>query len=179
MNIGNTAPSWRVPTFVNGRLTYMPLQQFRGKRLALCCVSSFTEEGASFLHSQTEFFAELDIALAVLVTGDSLLKALPTKHLVQFHPPLLIDPLRRLGRALTLTRILPIHRCETLFFDHQCRLEFRVIHDLDSRGITMASEMAEIPSGQASFLDSSQSPFDSESPHPGDRRMRYLKTLQG
>ena len=166
MNIGKQAPSWRIPTLVNGQLTYNSLQQFLGKPLVLCCVSSLTKDEANFINSQFERFKEFETLLAVLIANDPLLKQLSTQHLTQFRPPLLTDPLQRLSRSLKLTRSLPVQRCETLFFDQQCRLEFRLIHDLNLRGITMVLEMVERLGHQISSTKSSEPLLSSELVQP-------------
>lgn len=169
MNIGNKAPAWRIPTITNGQLSYRPLQQFSNKRLVLCCLASLAERESKFFNSQAERFAEFWSRLTVFVSHDPLLKELPTQPLIQFRPPLLTDPLRRLGQALSLSRSLPPNRCETLFFDQHSRLEFRLIHDLNPRGFNMALEIAESLHCHASFSESREPKFDSKlvQPHYG------------
>ena len=115
MYVGNFTPNWRIPTLVNGQLAYLPLRQFKGTRVVLCCLASLAEEEAGFFNSQTERFAEFGSRLTVFISHDPLLKDLPTHQLIDFRPPLLTDPLQRLGQALGLSRSLPPNRCETLF----------------------------------------------------------------
>ena len=179
MNVGNHSPNWRIPTFVNGQLAYLPLRQFRGTRVVLCCLGSIAEDEARLFNSQTERFAEFWSRLTVFVSHDPLLKALPTKQLLQFRPPLLTDPLRRLGQALSLSRSLPPNRCETLFFDQQCRLEFRLIHDLNLRGLNMALEMAKCLACQCSSSEPSEPLFESKLIQPNYGETTYSKALPG
>ena len=179
MNIGNKAPAWRLPTITKGQLSYRPFQHFNDKRLVLCCLASFGEEEAKFFNSTTERFAEIGSRLTVFVSHDPLLKELPSQQLTQFRPPLLTDPLQRLGQALGLSRSLPPNRCETLFFDRHCRLEFRLIHDLNLRGLNMALEMAKSLARQSSSLEPSECPFESNVSQPNYGETMYSKALQG
>ena len=179
MNIGNTAPAWRIPTITNGQLSYRPLQQFSDKRLVLCCLASLAEDEARFFNSQAERFAEVGSQLAVFVSRDPLLKELQNQQLIQVHLPLFTDPLQRLSRTLNLSRTLPPNRGETLFFDQQCRLEFRLIHDLNLRGILMVLEMAESLNCQASFSETSESLINSDLVQPNYEDATCSKALQG
>ncbi|PJA80785.1 MAG: hypothetical protein CO149_00690 [Nitrospirae bacterium CG_4_9_14_3_um_filter_51_5] len=83
----------------------------------------------------------------------------------EFDLPLLADPLRRLGQGLRLSRSLPPGRCETLIFDQHSRLQFRLIHDLNLRGITTVLEVAESDFCQSAFQESTGSPFGSGPVH--------------
>ena len=179
MNVGNYTPNWRIPTFVNGQLAYLSLRQFKGTRVVLCCLASIAEDEARVFNSQTERFSEFWSRLTVFVSHDPLLKELPTQQLIQFRPPLLTDPLQRLGQALGLSRSLPPNRCETLFFDRHCRLEFRLIHDLNLRGLNMALEMAKSLARQSSSLEPSECPFESNVSQPNYGETMYSKALQG
>ena len=177
MNVGNHTPNWRIPTFANGQLAYLPLRQFRGTRVVLCCLASLGEEDAQFLNSQTERFAECWSRLTVFVSQDPLLKELPTQQLLHFRPPLLTDPLQRFGQALSLSRSLPPNRCETLFFDSHCRLEFRLIHDLNLRGLNMALEMAKSLARQSVSSEPPEALFESKVLQPHFRETAYSKAL--
>ena len=179
MNIGNKAPAWRLPTITKGHLSYRPLQHFSDKRLVLCCLASFGEEEAKFFNSQTERFAEFGSGLTVFISHDPLLKKLPTPQLLEFDFPLFTDPLQRLSRTLNLSRALPPNRCETLFFDRHCRLEFRLIHDLNPRGLSMALEMTKSLARQSSSLEPSESLFESNVIQPIYGESTYSKALQG
>ena len=178
MDIGNKAPAWRIPAITKGQLSYRPLQPYGDKRLVLCCLSSLRKEEARFFNSQTERFTEFWAQLAVFVSRDPLLKELPTQQLLEFDLPIFTDPLQRLSRTLKLSRALPPNRCETLFFDHQCRLEFRLIHDLNLRGILLIQEMVESLNCQPSFSESREPKFDSELVQPHFRGTKCSTALQ-
>lgn len=143
MKIGTQAPIWRVPCLLNGRLTYLPLRAFQGNQLVLCCLPSLSETDAWLLDPQVSRFHECGVVLAVLVHGEAGFGQCWVRPPHEFRFPFLADPLRRLGRTLRLSRSLPSHRCETLFFDQDSRLQFRLFHDLNLRGIATVLEVAE------------------------------------
>ena len=143
MKIGTHAPIWRVPCLSYGRLTYLPLTAFQGNQLVLCCRPSLAETDVWLLDAQLNRFHECGVVLAVLVPGDFLVCQSWVRPPHDFRLPFLADPLRRLGRSLHLSRSLPSHRCEALFFDQHSRLQFRLCHDLNLRGITAVLEIAE------------------------------------
>ncbi len=143
MNIGSSTPPWRIPMFINGTLTFSALSFFRGQPLVLCCPSLLTAQTSILLEAQINSFHDRNTRLAAFVSRDTthnLPWNLPSS---EFRLPLLTDPLNRLSRALGLSRNLVALRCETLFFDGNGRLEFRLIHDLNHSGITRVLEVTE------------------------------------
>ena len=167
MKIGTRAPMWKTPCLVNGKWQYLPLTAFGGTQFVLCCLPAFTETAAWLLDQEVNRFHARGIVLAVLVPDSAFLENSWCRHPQHFGLPFLTDPLNRLGRSLHLSASLPPHRCETLFFDHRCCLQFRLFHDLNLRGITTVAEVAESDfcrnSAQASL--ESRLPFDQLLPH--------------
>ncbi len=143
MKIGMKAPTVRMPCLLNGKLNFLPLSEFQGNTLALCCVSSLTETEAWVLDAQVKRFQECGTVLAVFVSGDFAFETTWICSPYNFCLPLLADPIKRVSRALRLSRSLPPQRCETLFFDDQSRLQFRLIHDLNLRGISTVLDIPE------------------------------------
>ena len=143
MNIGSPIPQWRVPTFIQGTLTFSSLARFQGRPLVLCCTPSLTPTQAWLLEAQFHRFQKHDAVLAAFVSCDIIHDSPWTLPSSDFLVPLLTDPLNRLGRSLGLSRNLAPKRCETLFFDQSSRLEFRLIHDLNLRGLTRVLEINE------------------------------------
>ncbi|GJL67775.1 MAG: hypothetical protein NPIRA06_04100 [Nitrospirales bacterium] len=142
MQIGTRAPMWKTPCLLNGGLQYLPLTAFQGTQFVLCCLPAFTETDAWLLDQQADRFHANGAVLAALIPDKALLGDSWCRPPQDFGLPLLTDPLNRLERSLHLTDSLPPHRCETLFFDHRCRLQFRLFHDLNLRGITTVLEIA-------------------------------------
>jgi hypothetical protein len=157
MKIGTHAPIWKVPCLMNGKLEYLSLTAFQGNQLILCCVPSLAETAAWLLDRYVDRFRERKVTLAVLTPNDDVVRQTWIRAPHEFHFPFLTDPLRRLGRTLRLSRSLPVHRCETLFFDQDNRLHFRLFHDLNLKGITTVLEVAESDFCQRS----EQVPFES------------------
>ena len=143
MDIGSFTPPWRVPMFINGTLAFSALSYFKDQPLVLCCPSSLTAQESILLETQINCFHDRNATLAAFVSRDTthnLPWNLPSSN---FRLPLLTDPLNRLSRALGLSRDLVAKRCETLFFDRNGRLEFRLIHDLNHSGITKVLEVTD------------------------------------
>jgi hypothetical protein len=161
MKIGTHAPKWKVPCLLNGNLEHLPLTAFHGKLLVLCCPSSLAESDAWLLDTQVNQFHDCDSRLAVLIQDDYLFGQNWVRPPRDFRLPLLTDPLKRLGRTLHLSRSLPSLRCETLIFDQHSRLQFRLIHDLNLRGITTVLEVAESGFCQSSNPEIPQSILNS------------------
>jgi hypothetical protein len=179
MNIGMPAPRFRVPCLLNGEFTslslmnllmrvpcllngkfqFLPLSGSQSRQLVLCCVSSFNQTDAWLLDPQVSRFAESGTVLAVLVSEDFIFGHNWVRPPHEFDLPLLVDPLGRLGRALHLSRSLPPGRCETLLFDRHSCLKFRLIHDLNLRGITTVLEVADSDFCQHASQESTGSPF--------------------
>ena len=143
MKIGTQAPIWRVPCLMNGKMEYLSLTAFQGRQLVLCCVPSLAETTAWLLDRHVERFRERGGTLAVLILEEDVFRQTWVRAPHEFHVPFLTDPLRRLGRTLRLSRSLPAHRCETLFFNPDNRLHFRLFHDLNLKGIATVLEVAE------------------------------------
>lgn len=163
MKIGMKAPTLRIPCLLNGKLTFLPLSEFQGSTLALCCVSSLTETAAWVLDAQVKRFQECGTVLAVFVSDDFAFEPTWIRSLYNFSFPLLADPLKRVSRAMRLSRSLPRQRCETLFFDNQSLLTFRLIHDLNLRGISTVLDIAKSAFCQRSSHNSLESACHSNS----------------
>jgi hypothetical protein len=155
----------RVPCLLNGRFKFLPLSGSQSHQLVLCCVSSLAQTDAWLLDPQVGRFAESGTVLAVLVSGDFIFGHNWVRPPHEFDLPLLADPLGRLGRVLRLSRSLQPGRCETLIFDQHSRLQFRLIHDLNLRGITTVLEVAESDFCQNASQESTGSPFSSGPVH--------------
>lgn len=143
MNIGSFTPPWRFPMFINNTLTFSSLAYFKGQPLVLCCPSSLTAQESILLEAQINGFHDHNVTLAIFVSRDTVHNLPWTLPTSEFCLPLLTDPLNRLRRALGLSHNLAAKRCETLFFDQNGRLEFRLIHDLNHSGITRVLEITE------------------------------------
>ena len=157
MKIGTQIPTWRVPTFSNGKLSYSSLTEFLGEYLVICCTQSLTASQVWLLESRGKYFRRNHACLVTLATrymNHELPWSLPRLNL---RLPLLTDPLRRLSRSLGLTENIPDERCETLFFNQDGRLEFRLIHDLNQSGLTRVLEITErlLAQSPSSFLEKS------------------------
>lgn len=158
MKIGMKAPTVRVPCIFNNTITFLPFSDFSEKKIALCCLSDLREADAWFLEAQAQEFKRANSALAVLVSSDTLLGRDWVRPPKNFSLPFFIDLISRLQGAFHLSHSLRPHRCETLIFDQSKRLSFRLIHDLNLKGMSAVFDILE-----SDFLrDSSESPFTPE-----------------
>jgi hypothetical protein len=161
MNTGIPAPIWRIPCLSNGGLLNLPLTAFHEKPMVLCCMPSLTETKAWLLEAQVPCFHKNGVVLAALVYDDPLFHQSWIRPPHEFHLLLFTDPLRRLARKLRLSRSLPPYLCETLFFDQERRYRFRLLHDLNLRGITTVREIGKNHGCQKSKSGSFESQFQS------------------
>ncbi|MCA9473553.1 MAG: hypothetical protein MRJ96_02675 [Nitrospirales bacterium] len=141
MKIGTHIPLWRVPILQDGTLSFSSLTSFEGEYFVLCCIQSLTVTQTRLLKSQSDDFLNTHARLIALLNHDR-------NHEFPWPPPefslrlpLLTDPLQRLSRPLGLSQHLSIERCETLIFNQDSRLEFRLIHDFNQSGFTRVLEM--------------------------------------
>ncbi|GJL65092.1 MAG: hypothetical protein NPIRA05_00630 [Nitrospirales bacterium] len=143
MKIGSSIPAWRVPTFTKGTLTFSSLIHSTSQPLVLCCTPSLTASQAWLLETHVTEFHNRHTSLATLVSRYmhyDLPWTLPSSN---FSLPLLTDPLGRLSRSLGLSHNLASERCETLFFTEDHRLAFRLVHNLNIKGLLKVLEITE------------------------------------
>ncbi len=135
MKIGMKAPTLRVPCIFNNQFSFLPFVNFQKSQFALCCLSDLKETDAWFLEAQAQEFKQSGSALAILVSNDTVLGQDWGRPPQDFGIPFFIDPINRLKKSLHLARSLRPNRCETLIFDQNTRLQFRLIHDLSLKGV--------------------------------------------
>lgn len=141
MKIGMKAPTVRVPYIYKGQITFLSLAESHKNQFALCCLSNLTENDAWFLESQAQNFEQSDSDFGVLVSTDQVLGSGWVRSLQDFSLRLYIDPISRLRRAIHLSSSLRSPRVETLIFDQNKCLRFRLIHDLNLKGFSSVLEI--------------------------------------
>lgn len=141
MKIGDPLPRYRVPTFMKGTITTSSLRDFADRWVVLMSLFHFGDVEALFCDRQYKKFQSLESTLLVLIQQERPFHQAWHQRVKQIQPPLLADPSRRLSRILRLTNPLPPYRCETLLVDPQCRIRFRLIHDLNLRMITATTQV--------------------------------------
>ncbi len=143
MKIGMKAPTLRVPCIFNNTFSFLPFFNFQQSQFALCCLSNVKETDAWFLEAQSQEFTKSGSALVILVSNDTVLGQDWGRPPQDFGIPFFIDPIKRLKKSLRLAKSLQPHRCETLIFDQDRRLQFRLIHDLSLKGISSVLDIIE------------------------------------
>ena len=158
MNIGDPVPQTRVPALIQGQLCRFTLSQTVGTRMVICCVSSITEVELLLLNSQIHRFDQCQTSLLALATEDFPFSCPWSLDPKTIRIPLLADPLKRLSRRLGLSRSISSPRCESLLFNKNSRLEFRLIHDLNIRGLAMLLEIFDLKRRQDRQLEGANLP---------------------
>jgi hypothetical protein len=142
MHINIQLPSYRLPRVIKGDLRYEPLADPHGRPLILTCLHSLTEPDSWILESQTKELSRIGWALTLLLPYSFPSTESWARPIQEFGIPMFTDPLNRASRALHLFHNLRQGRCETLFFDPQRYLQFRLIHDLNLRGFSTLLDIA-------------------------------------
>lgn len=164
MNIGMKPSAVRVPCIFNNRFSFLPLSGLQKTPFALCCVSDLKETDAWFLEAQAQEFKQSGSDLFILASNDTVLGQDWGRPPQDFGIPFFIDPINRLQKSLRLARSLRPNRCETLIFDQDTRLRFRLIHDLSLKGLSSVLDIIESDVVQNS---AEQSDISIRNPHDG------------
>ena len=162
MKIGMKAPALRVPCIFNNQFSFPPFFDVQNTQFALCCVTELQETDAWFLESQAQEFKKSGSALVVLVAIDTVLGQDWGRPPQDLEIPFIIDPISRLQKSLRVAESLRPNRCETLIFDHDTRLQFRLIHDLSLKGLASVLDIIECDFVQNSSV---QTELSNTSPH--------------
>ena len=160
MKIGMKAPNIRMPYIFKGQITFLSLADSQENHLALCCLSNLTEKDAWVLEAQAQEFEQSGANFGVLVSTDQVLGSGWVRPLQDFSLRLYIDPMSRLRRAFHLSSALRSSRGETLIFDQGNYLRFRLIHDLNLKGISAVLDII-----NSDFLQASTESFIARPQH--------------
>jgi len=136
MNIKRQIPDFRLPCLKKGDLYFAPLPNSDGTPLILCSLPHLTEKEAYLLEAHGKEVAKSGVNLAILLHRTFPSTESWVRPLQEFNLLLFVDPLKRLGRSLRLLHNLPLQRCESLIFDHQNLLKFRIFHEFNLRGFS-------------------------------------------
>ncbi len=135
-------PTYRLPRIIKGDLRYEPLADAHGRPLILTCLHSLTEPDSPILESQTQELSQIGWGWALLFPHSFPTTESWPRSLEELAIPMFTDPLKRVCRTLHLFDNLRRGRCETLIFDRQGYLQFRLIHDLNLRGFSTVMDIA-------------------------------------
>ena len=142
MNIDWQIPDFRLPCLKKGDFCFTPLPNFDGTPLILCSLPHLTEKEAWLLEAHGKEVAKSGVNLAILLHRTFPSSESWVRPLQEFNLSLFVDPLKRLGRSLRLLHNLPLQRCESLIFDHQNLLKFRIFHEFNLRGLSTLLTLA-------------------------------------
>ena len=138
-----TIPNFRLPCLRQGELCNAPLSQFTGQPFILCCLPHLTEKETWLLEAHTKEVEKSGGTLAVLLHRNFPSTESWVRPLYEFDFPIFVDPMKRLRRSLRLLRTLPLQRCESLIFDQERFLKFRVFHHFNLRGLSTMLSIAQ------------------------------------
>ncbi len=151
MNIGDPMPRYRMPALVNGTFTSSSLGDFQGQWVILNSVFHFSEVEAIFSIVNTLDFilCPQRFSFSFNMIAPSML---PHQRVKNINLTLLVDPLGRLSRTLSLAVPLPAYRCETLIVNPKGHLQCRLIHDINLRMMQTIIDQVQILQQQHSSL---------------------------
>lgn len=137
-----TIPSFRLPCLQKGELSNTPLTHYPGQPFILCCLPHLTEKETWLLEAHAKEVEKSGGTFAVLLHRNFPSTESWVRPLYEFNFPIFIDPMKRLSRSLRLLHTLPLQRCESLIFDQDRFLKFRVFHHFNLRGLSTMLRIA-------------------------------------
>jgi alkyl hydroperoxide reductase subunit AhpC len=140
MKMNEHAPQVRVPALVDGTLTYLDCARFRGLGVALSFLPAIGPLERSMLEYHASSF-EREKAVFLGVVPESTFIVGPWHRVVwPKRLVLLSDPLGRLSKSYGVPRTLPSGRCHSFVIDHEGILRYRLVHDVNERGMNALLE---------------------------------------
>ncbi len=135
-------PNFRLPCLRQGELCNAPLSPSQGLPFILCCLPHLTEKEIWLLEAHAKEVEKSGKTFAVLLHRNFPSTESWVRPLYEFGFPIFVDPMKRLRRSLRLLHTLPLQRCESLIFDQDRLLQFRVFHHFNLRGLSTMLNIA-------------------------------------
>ena len=148
IRIGNRVPYVSIPALMGGVLQYVDWTRFQGRWTALCCVPHLGLIEACFLDRQVEPFAQEGAALLAIGPDGDFLRQPWITQIGTLRLPILGDPLARLRRGLGIAPPDSPARCRTFLIDPDGFLQFRLVHDLNGRGMDVVRMIIGVSQGR-------------------------------
>lgn len=145
--IGRKSPSFRLPAWVNGDLTYADSDDFAGRWLALSFVPSLGLLEVLFLDRQRPRLSQLGTTWLIVPPHAWTFDHLPSGTLEAIRLCIGTDPLSRLHHAYGLPRVMAPGRCQSWLVDPDGIVRFQIVHDLNGRGLNALLELLEACQG--------------------------------
>lgn len=139
-NIGKKVLTFRSPAVVNGHLSYLNLEQYRGQWVAVSFVPGFSRMEAELLNRYSTDVELLGTTLLLVSMAPAILgreSALGTA--LRF--PLVEDSLGRLQRLFGGSTARTWGRVRTFLLDPEAHFRFHLMHSLSERGMGVFMEM--------------------------------------
>ncbi|MGD9850578.1 MAG: redoxin domain-containing protein [Nitrospirales bacterium] len=144
MPIGRPIPRIRVPALNKGNLVILDISQFKGQWVTLCCPSRFGLVECLFLDLYRKDWEQQGALLLGLVSGTYAFHEPWIQQVTRLGLPLLSDPLGRVCRALKLSKLSDLSRCQSLIINPRGIVEYHLIHDLSGRGMNAILEIFQL-----------------------------------
>ena len=141
--IGERALTFRLPTIVDGTLTYIHPQQFEGQWVALCFVPHLGRIEIDLLDREGKDLEELGTVLLVVPLES---RAVERQRYIDFglvHFFVVGDPSSRLRRLYGGVTTQSLGRGRTFLIDPEGLLRFHVTHSLSERGMAIVREVVQ------------------------------------
>lgn len=144
MKMHHPVPHVRVPALVQGELTYVDCPGSLDRCLALCFLPPMELlEYLEYvvLERQVPAFGALKSVFLGVVPEESFFFGPWQRRLWPHGLTLLNDPLGRLARLYGVPRRLTPLRCHSFVIDQESILRYRLVHDLNGRGMSALLEI--------------------------------------
>jgi hypothetical protein len=147
--IGRSLRSLRVPALLQGEMTSLDFPPLGGRWSALCVPPTLGLIESVFLDLQTQVFEREGTTLFAVAPNEETLHETWCVQFGKLRIPLIADPLRRVRKACGLTAD-ESNRCQSVLVDSDGMCRYRLIHDLNGRGMGALLEIVRASRGRPS-----------------------------
>ena len=146
-NIGEKALTFRSPAVVNGKLSYLNLEEYRGQWVAVSFVPGFSRIEAELLNRHSTDVELLGTTLLLVSMPPAVLgRESAVGTALRF--PLVDDPLGRLQRLFGGSTARTWGRARTFLLDPEAHFRFQLMHSLSERGMGVFMELLRTYQGE-------------------------------
>lgn len=147
-NIGEKALTFRSPAIVNGELSYVKLEQYRGQWGAVSFVPCLGRIEAELLDRYSTDVEQLGATLLLVSANPIVLRQESVGGVANLRIPLVGDPLGRLQRLFGGSTARTWGRARTFLIDPDGHFRFHLMHSLSERGMGLFMELLRTYQGE-------------------------------
>ena len=139
--IGEQALTFRLPSVVDGEVTFIDPDKFLGQWVVLSFVPSLRNSDSTLWNRQGNDLSTLGAALLIVPLEPQAPDQLQSLHGRQVHFTIVGDPLGRLQRLYGGPTTQSPGRSRTFLIDPNGLLRFHLVHSLSERGMGVLTEV--------------------------------------